>query len=142
MPAPQPVTQKDTNMNMIKQAAVVSQSEVNTKQGLEKIALFNADGSPRTGRDEVFGAVTTGTAIGTADKTTTSAEPAAGTIVPIIFTNGNSANSPTVAFNGGTARAIKLGGTASTGAKCTIAAGGVGLFWFDGTVLHQMGAYT
>jgi len=84
-------------------------------------------------------AVTTATVIGTAAKTTTSDEPSANSIVPIKFTNGNSAASVTVAFNGGAARAVLLGGTAPTGAKLTVAAGGVVLFWFDGTNLHQFG---
>lgn len=83
--------------------------------------------------------VTTGTAIGTAAKTTTSDEPADNTIVAVKFTNGNSAETPSLAFNGGTARAMKLGGTASAAAKLTVAANGVVLFFFDGTVLHQLG---
>lgn len=105
----------------------------------EQITLFNADGSLYTGRNMAFAPVVTATAIGTAAKTTTAAEPAANTIVPIKFTNGNSAASPTVAFNGGAARSIHLGGAAVASAEATIAANGVGLYWFDGTVLHQMG---
>jgi hypothetical protein len=88
-----------------------------------------------------FPAVVTATAIGTAGKTTTSDEPAANTIVPVKFTNGNSAASPTVAFNGGAARSILLGGTAPTGAEATVAAGGVIVCWFDGTALHQFGVH-
>ena len=121
------------------QAVVSEQSSINSAQTAESIALFNADGTPYTGRNQAFAAVTTNTAIGTVGKTTTADEPAANTFVPVIFTNGNSANSPTIAFNGGTARAIKLAGTASTGAKCAIAAGGLAVFFFDGTVLHQLG---
>ncbi len=86
-----------------------------------------------------FAPVTTATAIGTAAKTTTSPEPPANSLVLIKFTNGNSAASPTVAFNGGTARNILLGGTAPLGAEATLAANGVGLFFFDGTALHQAG---
>ncbi len=127
---------------VVKQTQVSTQATLDRNRVVEEVAHFKADGTLVTGRDQTFAAVVTATAIGTAAKTTTSDEPEADTIVPIKFTNGNSANSPTVAFNGGTARAIQLGGTASTGAKCTIAAEGVGLFWFDGTVLHQMGAYT
>lgn len=106
---------------------------------VEHVALFNEDGTPYTGRDEDYLPVTTATAIGTAAKTTTSPEPEANTIVPIKFTNGNSAETPTMAFNGGTARAMKLGGTASVAAKLTVAANGVVMFFFDGTVLHQFG---
>lgn len=128
--------------SVVKQTMVSSQTLLDRNRAIEEVAHFKADGTRVTGRDSVFGAVTTATAIGTAAKTTSSAEPAAGTLVPIIFTNGNSANSPTLAFNGGTARAIKLGGTDSTGAKCAVAADGMILCWFDGTVLHQIGAYT
>lgn len=105
----------------------------------EEIQLLNSDGSAFTGRNLSFAPITTGTAIGTAAKTTTSPEPAANTLVPIKFTNGNTAASPTVAFNGGTARAIKLGGTASAAAEITVAANGIVFFFFDGTDLHQLG---
>lgn len=89
-----------------------------------------------------YTAIVTDTAIGTAAKTTTSAEPADNTMVLIKFTNGNSAASPTVAFNGGTARAVNLGGSAPGGAEITLAAGGVAMFFFDGTILHQIGVYS
>lgn len=133
------------------QAVLVSQSELSTEQGVENLALFYPDGSPVDFTSDtvqgpqgdpgigVVDQVTTATAIGTAAKTTTSVEPVAGSVVAVKFTNGNSANSPTVAFNGGSARAIQLGGVASTGAKLTVAAGGVVPFFFDGTVLHQFG---
>lgn len=136
------------------QAIVVAQSTLDSNQDTEEIALFDTNGDPyvvtATGADfttlqsrvtalESIPAVTTATAIGTAGKTTASAEPAANRIVPVKFTNGNSASSPTVSFNGGAARSILLGGSAPTGAKMTVAAGGVVLFWFDGTSLHQFG---
>lgn len=129
-------------MNQVTQATVTAQARPTAGRGMQRLALFNPDGSVFGGQNLAFAPVTVGNAIGTVGKTTTSAEPAANTFVAVIFTNGNSANSPTIAFDGGSARAIKLGGTASTGAKCAIAAGGVGVFWFDGTVLHQVGAYT
>lgn len=127
------------------QARIVSQDSVNPSQAIETIAFFDEDGAPvsvRTDADELQGVVTTATVIGTAAKTTTSAEPAAGSIVPVKFTNGNSATSPTLAFAGGAARAMQLGGTASAAAKLAIAANGIALFYFDGTILHQVGAYT
>lgn len=127
----------------VRQFVVVEQSRehvLHPDHPIEEIALFNADGSIYTGRNEDYAPITTGTAIGTAAKTTTSAEPEANTIVPIKFTNGNSAATPTVAFNGGTARAILIGGVAAPVALCTIAANGVVLFWFDGTNLHMFGA--
>jgi|SRR5689334_1817421 len=129
----------------VQQMVVVEQTrmhELHPDLPIVEVALFNADGSIYTGRDEDYAPITVGTAIGTAAKTTTSPEPEANTIVPIKFTNGNSAETPTVAFNGGTARAIKLGGTASVAAKFTLAANGVALFWFDGTVLNQIGVYS
>lgn len=125
----------------VNQQRISSRTSIDQHQVVEDVALFNSDGTPYTGRNAVFAPVTTATAIGTAAKTTTDSEPAANTIVPIKFTNGNSAASPTVAFNGGTARSIHLGGAAPGAAEITIAAQGVALFWFDGTVLHQIGLY-
>ena len=101
----------------------------------------NAD-LPKSLIGRVHTPIVVGDAIGTAAKTTTTAEPEANTIVFIKFTNGNSAETPTVNFNGAGARAIKLGGTASTAAKCTIAANGIAGFFFDGTTLHQLGVYS
>jgi len=112
----------------------------------QPVALFDESGSPLTVHQAIetipVTPVVVDTAIGTAAKTTTSDEPVANTLVAISFTNGNSAETPTVAFNGGTARAIKLGGTASVAAKFTLAADGVALFFFDGTDLHQIGVYS
>lgn len=90
----------------------------------------------------VHTSVTTATAIGTAAKTTVSALPANNTFVLVKFTNGNSAASPTLAFATGGAKTILLGGTAPSGAEATFAADGVGMFWFDGTSLHQIGLYS
>lgn len=123
---------------LITQAVVVKQTKENTGQGTEELALFNADGSPFV-PGSTGGAVVTATAIGTAAKTVTNAAPSANTFVAVKFTNGNSANSPTIAFAGGSAIPILLGGVASTGAKMTVAANGVVVFWFDGTNLHQLG---
>lgn len=121
------------------QAVVSSQKKVDSNRIAPEIALFQSDGTPFV---PVGATVTTGTAVGTAAKTTTSDEPSANTIVPVKFTNGNSAATPTLAFNGGTARAMKLAGTASPAAKLAVAAGGIAFFMFDGTDLHQLGAYT
>lgn len=130
-----------------RQAKVVTQAAVAGSQFLESLALFNEDGTPlnvqpQSGDDLDYNVITVGTAIGTAAKTTTADEPADNTVVVIKFTNGNSAETPTVAFNGGAARAIKLGGTASAAAKFTLAANGVAMFFFDGTDLHQIGVYS
>lgn len=126
-------------MNQKVTQAVINtgQATLDPNQGIQQIAFFRPDGSaviPGFG-----GLVTTGTAIGTAAKTTTSPEPPANSVVPIKFTNGNSAASPTVAFNGGSARSILLGGSAPGSAEITIAANGIAFFYFDGTSLHQFG---
>lgn len=122
--------------NVVSQAMVVERSTPTRNMGMGRMALFNEDGTPFGG---FVKAVTVGNAIGTAAKTTTSAQPVAGSLVAVTFTNGNTAETPTVNFNGAGARAIKLGGTATVAANITVAAGGVVLFYFDGTVLHQLG---
>lgn len=123
----------------IVQSTVATSGTINPNQVSEQVYLVNPDGSAFNGQSLKWVPIVTATAIGTAAKTTTSSEPAAGTLVAIQFTNGNSAATPTVAFNGGTARAIKLGGTATAAADITVAAGGVVFFFFDGTDLHQFG---
>ncbi len=126
------------------QAIVTAQPSIIEHQKVEQFALFNKSGVPVLTADGTpsMVPVTTATAIGTAAKTTTSAEPAANSMVLVKFTNGNSAASPTVAFAGGTARAIQLGGVAPAAIEATIGANGVAMFWFDGTVLHQIGVYS
>lgn len=120
----------------ITQAIVTNLPSIIEHRITEAFALFRADGRP------MYEPIVAAGAIGTAAKTTPSPEPETNTIVPIKFTSGNTAASPTVAFNGGTARAIQLGGTASASAEITLAANGVALFMFDGTVLHQIGVYS
>jgi hypothetical protein len=83
---------------------------------------------------------TTATAAATVAKAVTGAEPAAGSLVVITFTAGNTAASPTVSFNGGTARPILLGGSAATAAEATVAANTEVVFHFDGTNLNMLGA--
>lgn len=124
------------------QAVVVEQDSLIPNQGAQKLALFNEDGTPHTGRNSTIEPYVVAGAIGTAAKTCTEDEPAANTFVLLQLTSGNSAGSPTVAFDGGTARAIKLGGSASASGEITVAAGGVVLCWFDGTDLHQIGVYS
>lgn len=136
----------------VKQMILVELDAADSNQLNEYVALFNEDGTAFAGFTGDTGAqgpvgptadlVTVATAIGTVAKTTTDAEPATGTIVPIQFTNGNTASSPTISFDNGPVRAIKLGGTATTGAKITLAADGIALFYFDGTTLHQLGVYS
>lgn len=131
--------------DFVRQFRVIPRAVADATTDLGEISLFDAAGAPVTlnaPSGATFAPITTATAIGTAAKTTTSPEPAANTLVPVKFTNGNSASSPTLAFNGGSARAIQLAGVASTGAKITVAANGVALFWFDGTILHQVGVYS
>ena len=123
------------------QARIKNKAAIDSTAGVEDLALFDADGNPVEIGPPVL-EVTVANAIGTVGKTTTTPEPAAGQLVAIKFTNGNTAETQTVAFNGGTARVIKLGGTASAAAKLTVAANGVALAYFDGTILHQVGVYS
>lgn len=128
---------------MTKRAVVIEGVAHNPHRMNERLALVAADGSSVfAGNNHKFTPITTATAIGTAAKTTTAAEPAANTIVPIKFTSGNSAAAPTVAFAGGSARAIHLGGSTPAAIEITVAANGVAMFWFDGTILHQIGVYS
>lgn len=126
--------------------AVVTSKTADPNQITEKFALFNEAGDqltfPQDGGELTHTIRTTGTAIGTAAKTVSGAAPTSGTLVAIKFTNGNSAETPTIAFGGGAAKAILLGGTAVPAAKCAVAANGVVVFLYDGTNLHQLGAYT
>lgn len=129
-------------MTFIRSAVIVDSVAHELNRRPERLLLKAANGSAAlSGPNIPFAPLTVATAIGTAAKTTTSAEPAANTLVPIKFTNGNSAASATIAFAGGAARAIQLGGSAPTAAELTLAANGVAMFWFDGTILHQLGVY-
>lgn len=122
----------------LRRAVVVRNAAARKNMSVERLSLVNADGTDALATP----LVTTATAIGTAAKTTASAEPPANTFVAVKFTNGNSAASPTVAFAGGSARAVQLGGSAPLATELAVSANGVALFWFDGTILHQVGAYT
>ncbi len=128
------------------QIKIVPGGTPDPNQVFGEMSFYDEDGQPVTVVTEEGGLsddpVVTGSAIGTVGKTTSAPEPAANSLVFVKFTNGNSASSPTLAFDGGTARAIQLGGTAVTDAKLAVAAGGVAVFFFDGTILHQVGAYT
>lgn len=124
-----------------KQVMVVAgQSKMNAGLMTEEVAFFSANGASIV--PGIVPVTATAALISTIAKTTTTPEPAAGTVLAVTFTQGNSAASPTIAFNGGTARNIRVGGADSTAAKATFAAGGVGFFYFDGTYLHQFGSYT
>lgn len=127
---------------MVNQTVVTKQDKLNPAQMTEKSSFFNEDGTPFTGDDWTTTPIVVATAAGTAAKTTSSPEPRVGSTIPIKFSGGQSASSPTVSFAGGTARAIHVGGVASAGAKLAIAADGIALFYFDGTILHQLGSYT
>lgn len=122
-----------------KQVSVVRQATPNNNLTLEDTAFFAPDGSPVVPGVRAY---TTATAIGTAAKVVSAAAPDAGSLIALTFTNGNSAASPTVNFNGAGAVNVLLGGAAPAGAESTFAAGGVGLFFYDGTSLHQVGVYS
>lgn len=126
---------------MVNQTRVVAQAEVNKNQTVEDTALFDENGVPFSGTSLAFAPIVIGTAIGTAAKTTASDAPKVNSLVPLKFTNGNSAAAVTVAFDGGSAIPVLLGGSAPTGAELTVAAQGVAMFFFDGTNLHQLGVY-
>jgi hypothetical protein len=125
--------------NITKQVTITEQATVNPSQTLEEVAFFTPSGQQVTPGVIL---VTAGALIGTAAKTTASPVPPRNSIVAVTFTSGNNAASPTLNFNGAGATAILLGGTAPTGAEATFVAGGVGLFFYDGTSLHQMGVYS
>lgn len=80
--------------------------------------------------------------IGTAAKTSTSPAPAENSLVHLKFTNGNSAAAPTVAFNGGAAKPVLLGGAAPGAGEIALSANGIAQFFYDGTSLHQIGVYS
>lgn len=122
----------------VRRAVVVRGAAARANGTSERLSLVNSDGTDAL----TTPLAVTGTAVGTAAKTTTAAEPPANTLVAIKFTNGNSAASPTVAFAGGSARTVQLGGAAPLATELAVGANGVALFFFDGTVLHQVGAYT
>lgn len=126
--------------NAVMQAVEVSQAALDPHMGTTQIAFFNSDGTPSTGRDETLAPIAVAGLIGTASKTTTAAVPRTNTLVPITFTSGNSAASATVTFATGDAVPILLGGAAPSGAELAVAVGGLVVFFFDGTSLHQLGA--
>lgn len=114
---------------------------------VERIALFNEAAeegdqpTPFTGSDLPFRVMTTATAAGTAAKVVADAEPVDNCIILLKFTSGNSAASATVAFDGGAARKITLGGDDTVAAAdLTVAANGVVPLFFDGTLLHMFGS--
>jgi hypothetical protein len=123
------------------QIRVVPGEGINENQVVGEMSFYDENDEPldiASNREPIV----TATAIGTAAKTTASEEPADNSIVAVRFTNGNSAASPTLAFDGGAARDILLGGTAPGAGEITLAADGVALFFFDGEDLHQIGVYS
>lgn len=125
----------------VTQAVLTDQAAINEHQTPINLALFKADGSPLV-PIEAPTVISVNNLIATVGKTTTSPAPAAGSIVPIKFNNGNSAAAPTVAFDGGSAKPILLGGATPAAGEITVAANGIALFFYDGTSLHQIGVYS
>lgn len=119
---------------IVKQGVITDQASIDDNQHTERIALFAADGTAFGGKDVDYDVAVVGTAIGTAAKTTTAPRPTAGRIVVIQFTNGNSANAPTVDFATGDPIPILVNGSAPS--PLTLAAGAVKMFFFDGTSLQ------
>lgn len=118
------------------QLVIQSQPIMNPNLFATDTAFFTSSGQPLM---PGFIPITVAGAIGTTAKTTTTAEPLAGTCLAVTFTSGNTVASPTISFNGGTPRAIVLGGVASAAIEITAGVGGMGFFYFDGTILHQFG---
>jgi hypothetical protein len=121
------------------QAVLVSQPSINQNQILEEHAFFDSKGQPII-LAATYSVTTTDAATATA-KTTTSVEPPANSYVMVKYaaTNGNTVVH-TLAFSGGTARTIYLGGAAPGAGKHTVAQNGIVGYWFDGTILHQLGS--
>lgn len=120
------------------QVTAVTQS-LNSSQVVEELAFFGSNGVPVVMAPTTT--VTTTDAAAVTAKTTTSAEPPANSYVVVKYagTGGNSV-AHTLAFAGGTARTIWLGGAAPAAGKHTTAINGVITYWFDGTILHQLGS--
>lgn len=85
---------------------------------------------------------TTATAAGTAAKvlTITDYTPAAGDVLAVTFTSGNTAASHTLNINSGGAKTVWAGGVAPTALTGYAEAGGLLLYLYDGTRWHQLGA--
>ena len=121
------------------QAVLVSQPSINQNQAVEELAVFASNGVPVILAPTTT--VTTSDAAATTAKTTASGEPPANSYVIVKYagTGGNSV-AHTLAFAGGTARTIYLGGAAPAAGKHTVAQNGIIAYWFDGTILHQLGS--
>ena len=87
---------------------------------------------------------TTAAATAAKDVTLTGYTLSAGHFLAVTYTNGNTANSPTINVNATGAKQVRLGGSQPTGASGTGAAycasGGVVLYYFDGTYFNQLGS--
>lgn len=121
------------------QAVIVSQATLNPNQALEEHAFFDAKGV-NVNLPPTYPVTTTDAAASPA-KTTTSTEPPANSYVAVKYagTGGNNI-AHTLTFAGGTPRTIWLGGAAPAAGKHTTAINGVIVYWFDGTILHQLGS--
>lgn len=121
------------------QAVLVTQPSINPNQVLEEHAFFDAKGVSVTLPPTY--SVTTNDVGTLPAKTTTSTEPPANSYIAVKYagTGGNSV-AHTLAFAGGTPRTIWLGGAAPAAGKHTTAINGIIVYWFDGTILHQLGS--
>jgi len=122
-----------------RQAVFAAQTTLNPNQAIDEVAMFNSAGISITFPN--FVSVTTNDAGATVAKTTTSTEPPANSFVFVKYagTNGNTVAS-TLTFSGGVARTVWLGGTPPTALKHTVTQNGIVGYWFDGTILHQLGS--
>lgn len=126
----------------VKQIVLVEREALAPSMVVEFAALFDVDGTAFagfTGADNVIPLATIDSVVGLAEKTSDSYEPPAGSLVPILFTNGNNLSSFTVSFNDAPARTVQVAGNTSFGTKLSFDNLAVCVFYFDGTILHAVG---
>jgi hypothetical protein len=105
-------------------------------------ALIPTEKAVKTYVDRTRVTGTTATGAGTAAKTATITgyTPAAGDVLYLSLTSGNTAGQPTLNINSGGAKAIWLAGFSMSIASASAAAGAVWPLWYDGTRWHIFGS--
>jgi hypothetical protein len=136
-----------TNLEVADFASGVIDTDLSSVSGSDDtLPSAKATKAALDGKRAAFMTGTIATAVGTAAKTVTlnspwaSHTPAAGDMYLFTYTNGTTAASATIAINGGSALAVRIANAAATAVPHTTAAGGVMLYYFDGTNLHLIGS--
>lgn len=136
-----------TNLEVADFASGVIDTDLSSVSGSDDtLPSAKATKAALDGKRAAFMTGTIATAVGTAAKTVTlnspwaSHTPAAGDMYLFTYTNGTNAASATIAINGGSALAVRIANAAATAVPHTTAAGGVMLYYFDGTSLHLIGS--